>query len=191
MLCGKTVALRPVAPSDVELLVSWFNAPAFFDSAAGRWPTRAKEIEAHAAKAPNYNKRGEFLVVLADTRGTPDETPVGHIMFDVPTRFPACRCFEIGFGTHPDHRRKGYATQAARLLIDQLFNAQRCHRIQAHCLADNLASQRVIEGLGMTREGILRGFAYRGGCYNDVCLYSILRPDWADSPSYAKRFGGL
>ncbi|MHC4610463.1 MAG: GNAT family N-acetyltransferase [Planctomycetota bacterium] len=94
-------------------------------------------------------------------------------------------------GVHPEHRKHGYATQAVRLLIDKLFNSQPAHRIQAHCLATNTASQRVLEGAGMTCEATLRGLAFSAGQYRDVSLYSILRPEWCDTSSYAARFGGL
>jgi RimJ/RimL family protein N-acetyltransferase len=76
-------------------------------------------------------------------------------------------------------------------LIDKLFNSQPAHRIQAHCLATNTASQRVLEGAGMTCEATLRGLAFSAGQYRDVSLYSILRPEWCDTSSYAARFGGL
>ncbi|HUU82496.1 MAG TPA: GNAT family protein [Phycisphaerae bacterium] len=191
MLRGKNVALRPVEPRDVELLTSWWNDPAFIEGAAGRWPTRSQEVAKRVAKKPNYDKLGEFLIVSADTLGTDRETPLGHIAFSAPLRLPTCDCREIGFGINPDHRRRGYATQAARLLIDRLFSAQQVHRIQAHCRVENVASQRVLEGAGMTREGTLRGFAYLAGRYLDVDLYSILRPEWGDRQSYADRFGGL
>lgn len=191
MLRGKNIALRPVEERDVELLTSWWNDPVFLDGATSRWPTRAQEIKERVTKKPNYDKRGEFLIVLADTLGTPEETPVGHIAFGAPLRLPLCSCLEIGFGIDPEHRGRGYATQAARILIDRLFSAQGVHRIQAHCRMDNVASQHVLEAAGLTREGTLRGFVLHEGQYEDVYLYSILRPEWGDRQSYAARFGGL
>lgn len=37
----------------------------------------------------------------------------------------------IGVIIYPEYRRKGYATQALRLVLDKAFNEIRCHRIQA------------------------------------------------------------
>ena len=191
MLIGQTVSRRPVDTSDVPLLAGWWNDPRMFEPDEARWPTRAADLEARMAKKPNYEKSGEFMVVLSETLGTDSETIVGHHGFLTSSRIPVLRCFEIGFSTHPDHRRKGYATLAGRLLINQLFNATGVHRIQAHGRTTNIGSQRVMENIGMTREATLRGCTYFSGAYHDVHLYSILRPDWADGQTYAARFGGL
>jgi RimJ/RimL family protein N-acetyltransferase len=191
MLKGKEVALRPVEQADLGLLTSWWNDAAFRDAPASHWPIRPQEMERRIAKKPNYSKSGEFMIVLTETLRGSNEVRVGHIAFFELIKIVVCRCFDIGFSVHPDHQRKGYATQAGRLLIDKLFNSRPIHRIQAHCRVSNTASQRVLEKLGMTREGTLRGFARAGGKYEDASLYSILRPEWGSTESYTKRFGGL
>jgi len=191
MLRGRTVALRPWEKRDVPLLTRWRNDPEFRDASAGLWPTRAQELEEQVAHKLDYRRRGDFLIVLADTLGTAQETAVGEIGFFVPNRSPALHCFEIGYSVHPDHRRQGHATQAARLLVNRLFSAHTVHRVQAHCRVDNMASQRVLENAGMTREGVLRGVWYTGGRYGDAFGYSILRTDWGSPKTYAERFGGL
>ena len=129
MLIGQTLSLRPVEKSDVPLLAKWQNDPRTYDSAEGRWPVRPAYLEDRLAKKPDYDKRGEFLAVLTDTLYTDHEIAVGHLGFLVPSAIPALRCFELGFGIHPDHRRKGYATMAGRLLINQLFNATAVYRV--------------------------------------------------------------
>lgn len=70
----------------------------------------------------------------------------------------------------------GYATEAAKAVTEYLFNTVGFHRIQAKCAAENIGSERVMQKLGMTREGVLREF-FRGkdGCYHDVVIYSLLR----------------
>jgi RimJ/RimL family protein N-acetyltransferase len=52
----------------------------------------------------------------------------------------------------PPHQGKGLATEAARALIDYMFNVRRLARIVATTEHDNLASQRVMRRLGMTVE---------------------------------------
>ncbi len=47
--------------------------------------------------------------------------------------------------------------------------------------AVNPASGRVMEKLGMTREGILREHFYRDGVFHDVVSYAILREEWERS----------
>ena len=54
---------------------------------------------------------------------------------------------------HRDYWRQGYATEAMRCLIDFGFTQLHLHRIADDCDARNHASARVMEKLGMRREG--------------------------------------
>jgi ribosomal-protein-alanine N-acetyltransferase len=49
------------------------------------------------------------------------------------------------------------------------------NRIQARCVAENTASARVMEKVGMTYEGTLRASEYIKGAFRDMKIYSILR----------------
>ena len=66
---------------------------------------------------------------------------------------------EIGYGIDPGHQNKGYTTEAARRLIQWAFEDNCCQRIIAPgTRKDNIASNRVLEKLGMkiyqeTKEG--------------------------------------
>ncbi len=191
MLRGKQVALRPVDQRDLELITRWWNEPDFREGAASRWPARAQEIEERLTRKIRYDKEAHFLICLTEGAGTERETPVGDISFSMPFKLPVFRCYEIGFSVHPDFRRRGYATQAARLLIDRLFNAHPVQRVQAHCRVGNEPSRRVLEAAGMTQEGTMRSAVFLDGQYVDVCFYSILRPEWGDTSTYAERYGGL
>lgn len=58
---------------------------------------------------------------------------------------------EIGlfWGILPAHRRRGYATEAARALLDFLFHELRARQVVATTERGNIASQRIMEKLGM------------------------------------------
>ncbi len=57
---------------------------------------------------------------------------------------------------HLDHWRKGYTTEALTKLLDFGFNELKLHRIEAGCAIENIASNKVLEKVGMTKEGIKR-----------------------------------
>jgi [ribosomal protein S5]-alanine N-acetyltransferase len=66
-------------------------------------------------------------------------------------RPPALQRIEIGlyYSVRGDHRRHGYATEAARALVNFAFEQLNLDRIVATTERDNLASQTVMRHLGM------------------------------------------
>ena len=85
--------------------------------------------------------------------------------------------WEIGISLLPEFRGKGYGTTAQRLLVRYLFENTPVFRIQALTDAENIAEQRSLEKAGFTREGVLRGCAFRAGAWRDEVLYAVIRPD--------------
>jgi len=86
-----------------------------------------------------------------------------------------CWC-ELDWKIGRAYWNKGYATEAAKEVIAYLFNTVGFHRIQAKCTAENIGSERVMQKLGMSREGVLRAFFHgKDGCYHDVVMYSLLQ----------------
>jgi ribosomal-protein-alanine N-acetyltransferase len=60
---------------------------------------------------------------------------------------------EIGYAIVPAYRRSGLATEAARGLIDHAFLHAYVRRLDAHTLAEQNASTRVLEKAGRTHAG--------------------------------------
>lgn len=59
---------------------------------------------------------------------------------------------ELGWVLHPDHAGRGYATEAVRELLRLCFTELGPRRVTANCFADNTASWRLLERVGMRRE---------------------------------------
>jgi len=85
----------------------------------------------------------------------------------------------LWYTLHPAHWRRGYATEAARGLVDFGFRELRLHRIWADCDPRNVASWRLLETLGMRREGHLRENARIKGEWVDSLIYALLAREWA------------
>jgi RimJ/RimL family protein N-acetyltransferase len=84
---------------------------------------------------------------------------------------------EIGYELAPDEWGRGYATEAAREIVRFGFEELGLHRIAAWTVADNTASARVLETVGMTLEGRLRDKEHYKGRYWDVLMYGMIRQD--------------
>jgi RimJ/RimL family protein N-acetyltransferase len=79
---------------------------------------------------------------------------------------------------HREFWGQGYATEAIRHLIHFGFTELHLHRVADDCDARNLASARVMEKLGMRREGHLRETIWKDGHWYDEYLYAILAHEW-------------
>ncbi|MGH8019207.1 MAG: GNAT family N-acetyltransferase [Opitutaceae bacterium] len=134
------------------------------DGAAVAW------IVTHEA-AWNLGRGVTLAVTLRDTGEL-----VGAIGLAI---VPEHRSAELGYWLGFPHWRRGYATEAARALIDHGFEQLDLHRIQAHHLARNFASGRVLEKAGMQHEGLRRQAFLKWDQFEDVREMGILRPDWA------------
>jgi len=82
---------------------------------------------------------------------------------------------EFGYTFSRKYWGKGYATEVAESLIDFGFNKFGLHRIEGLCHADNHASARVMEKVGMSLEGTLRSYYIKNDKYHDVKIYSIIK----------------
>ncbi len=84
----------------------------------------------------------------------------------------------IGWSLHPDYWGKGYASEAARSALKYAFTVLKAHRVTAYCHADNSASIRVMEKIGMQLEGRLRERILLNGEWFDELVYGILSNDF-------------
>ena len=85
---------------------------------------------------------------------------------------------ELGYWIAIDRWNRGYATEASRRVIDFGFETLGLHRIQSRHFLRNPASGRVMQKLGMQREGVERDWAIKWDRYETLALYSILEPEW-------------
>lgn len=86
---------------------------------------------------------------------------------------------EMGFWIAVDRWGQGYATEAAQALVRFAFEKLELNRVYAHHMLRNPASGRVMEKVGMKREGILRQRIRKWGVFEDVAIFAVLREDWA------------
>lgn len=92
---------------------------------------------------------------------------------------PEHRAAELGYWIGVPFWKNGYATEAARALVDFGFAKLELNRIHACHFARNTASGRVLEKVGMTLEGLQREAVIKWDRKEDVRLLAILRAGWA------------
>jgi len=88
------------------------------------------------------------------------------------------KCLEFGFWLAEPYWGRGLTAEAARALLNHLFAAYDVERVQAHCMAENVPSARVLEKLGLAYEGTHRSALFHRGRFWDLRMYATLRDEW-------------
>jgi RimJ/RimL family protein N-acetyltransferase len=87
---------------------------------------------------------------------------------------------ELGYWIGSGMWGRGYATEAARAMVEFGFGSLRLNRIQAHHFTRNPASGRVLQKVGMRLEGVSRQAYRRWDRFEDVAMLAILASEFTD-----------
>jgi RimJ/RimL family protein N-acetyltransferase len=95
---------------------------------------------------------------------------------------PQHRSIKLGYGLDTGAWHQGFATEAARALLQWAFATLDLNRVQAETDPRNTASNRVLEKLNFIHEGTLRQDCIVSGEVSDSRVYGLLRQDWQPTP---------
>lgn len=175
VLTTERLALRPVVPEDAPEVQSLADDP---DVAANTLtvphPYHLQDAEDWIRSHREEQGRGEALVRAITLRES--GAMVGAIGLHIDGKN---RVAELGYWLGEGHRGKGYATEAGRAMLDHAFRVLELERVYASHFPGNPASGRVLEKLGMRREGHLRGHVRKDDRQEDLVVYGVLRKEWA------------
>jgi RimJ/RimL family protein N-acetyltransferase len=175
------LTLRPPTTDDLDQLLAWRNRPE-----VTRWLLRTT-VDPEAFRAawlasvddPNdHSVVAELDGVIIGTGSLDVRDGMGQFQGDAWRRAEGL----LGYLIDPAYAGNGYATEIAGALLDLAFTQLAVHRVTAGCFADNVASWRVMEKLGMRREqhGVRDSWHAELG-WIDGYTYGILAEEWRAS----------
>jgi ribosomal-protein-alanine N-acetyltransferase len=85
---------------------------------------------------------------------------------------------ELGYDLARESWGRGAATAVASAVLDYGFSEMGLNRIEAVVMTANSRSERVLEKLGFTREGVLRQYKHARGEWKDYTIHSVLQEEW-------------
>ena len=173
LLEGKKVNLRIIEKEDLSIVKNWDNGIGIM----GEYEPIVQETTADLEKQFDKLTEGQWFFIEKK-----DGTKIGFIAHFV------AHGTVIGYALLPDERRKGYGSEAVRIMIDYLFLAKNLVRIQAETHPENIASQKVLEKAGFTKEGNIRKSFFSRGVYRDTAMWSILREEWNEPKILSKGY---
>jgi ribosomal-protein-alanine N-acetyltransferase len=167
--------LRPFEDSDADALFALHSSAhvlRYWDSPPWTEPSRAERFVADCRQLAEAGTGARLAVDRVDDRA--------FIGWCAVTRFNAdYRSASLGYVLDDAAWGHGYATEAARALLQWAFGALDLNRVQAEIDTRNAASGRVLEKLGFVREGTLREDCIVDGEVSDSHVYGLLRREWA------------
>ena len=181
-LATARLLLRPFAPGDVDDVFEYAQDPEWaeflLDSAPQPYTRRsAEEFIASRMTAPRTEL--SWAIVL---RGT----GIGGIVLRVN---PKHETGEIDYALAKSRWGQGLMPEAAAAVVDWAFRERRLARISSQANVRNRRSWRVMEKLGMRREGVSRSRRKdpRPGCPRiDMAFYGLLREEWEQAADGAR-----
>lgn len=105
-----------------------------------------------------------------------DGSHVGDVAAYVDADDP--RQARVGITLAADAQGRGYGTEALAGLLDYLLVDRGKHRATADCDARNVASAKLLERVGMRREGHHLQSAWWKGEWTDEYVYAVLADEW-------------
>lgn len=171
----KRLILRDFAASDWEAIYAYQKRPVFYRFYD--WTERTEEASwrfvQHWIGEQKVSPRRKWQLAIVRRLS-------GELIGNVGLRMNSAESHEadIGYELDPDFWGQGYATEAASAILKFGFETLNLHRIWAGCVADNAASARILERIGMTQEGRLRDHHFYKDRYWDTLMYAILRSEW-------------
>ena len=128
-----------------------------------------REHQARGAGLP-----GQWLQIAIALRET--DALIGDCAFKLHT--DDARQATIGVTLAQKYHRHGYAVEAMTCLLNHLFDTMNLHRVVADTDPENAASWKLLERLGLRREGHLKQSLWFKGRWADEYLYAIQRDEW-------------
>ena len=176
-LTTQRLLLRPFRLGDVEDVFEYADDPElarYFPTIPIPYVRRdAEEFLAEAVLAP-WETQPIFAIEL-------DSKVIGGVSVKIDVQNETG---ELGYAIGRSHWGQGLVPEAGTAVVDWVFQEFGLAKVHARADLRNVGSQRVMEKVGMTREGVLRSHEKRRGVRVDYVYYGLLREEWEERQEF-------
>lgn len=173
------LTLRSFRPADAATFAAYRSDPAVaeYQGWDAPFPLEAAQTYIAELQTQQLGTPGEWYQIAIE------RTADGVLLGDCACCVLAedSRQAEIGFTLASEYQGQGYASEAVQALIDYLFSTFDLHRIRAICDVANTASVRLLERVGMRREGSFIEHVWYKERWSSEHWYALLRREWQPS----------
>jgi len=173
-LIGDKLYLRATTPEDIANTHHWWLMSEPQAQSCRPHPLAgAQEAAERVRQAEKSIDRQRFTAIRKD-----DRSPVATVsFFDLN---PLNRSAELGLLVDPEERRKGYGSEAIRILVRYLFNYRGLNKVYAQTARFSEGAVALLESIGFKRDAVLRDHYFYKGEFHPGYIYSLLQfeVDW-------------
>ena len=165
--------MRPMQPDDIDDVLIWALDPVI-NQYAPMPSTREFAIERFEKSLTPWQAQDHEKLALAIVEKASNQV-IGELMFKYASK--ACGLIEIGYCLNTGAQGKGFAFEAVKALVQHAFEHQNVHKVRARVDVRNDASNKLLEKLGMRREGTLIEHAKLIDGWCDMYSWGLLHRD--------------
>ena len=161
---------QPTDIDDLHRLLSDKQTMYFLDDIS----TNSLEESAQNLDGALLNADGHYFCICNKETGV----YIGSIGYTIMAYTPLGKVVHLGYFLLPHQHGNGYATEAARKVIEFAFYRDDCIRMTTACYKENEPSRRVMEKVGFQKEGERIQAQYHDGKMKDRLEYAINKENW-------------
>ena len=170
--------LRPISLSDAPAIFEYAKIPKVSQYTLWEPHNTIADTEAFIKDYVFLRYRNQEPEALGIARKENEKLIIGTVGCFWVNR--SSNSMELAYALAEPHWGKGIAAEASKAVINYVFSDFPAIRIQARCKAENTASRRVMEKIGMQFEGTQRSSLHHRSRYWDMHYFSVLKTDWSN-----------
>lgn len=184
-LTTQRLCLRPFQEIDLEAFAAYRSDPDVARYQSWETPFSLEQAAAflEEMKFTQPATPGRWVQWAVERKSQPGI--IGDCAFQVLKEDPAQA--QIGVTFSQAHQHQGYASEAVSGLVSYLFGELHLHRVSAICDVENHTSARLLERVGMRREGHFIENVWFKGAWGSEYSYAMLAREWNLPHSTPKR----
>ena len=168
---GTNVILREQREDDAKYFAYWFNQPEVMFKCGFEKLTDEEEVKQYISVYHRSEDSVWFTITDLD----------GNVIGETGLlrMFPAWHCTDLTIIIpDPEMRRKGYGTEAIRIMLDMAFDRYEMNRVAIGVVGANTEALAFYNKIGFRQEGIQEQGYYCNGEYSDFIMMRLLRSEW-------------
>ena len=170
---GNKIFLRYITLDDIEEMIALFKLSLKFYKGLINPPLNFEDFKIYVER--NLDETNECFVICQKI----DNKIVGAINLSQIVR-KAFQNAYLGYSLGVNFTGKGYMSEAVSLISQHAFENLKLHRIEANVQPHNLASIKILQRCGFTKEGFSRKYLKIDDVWCDHERWAIIVEDWEE-----------